>query len=80
MLLITLLMTVSTMANLAFAKKSEGDYLRVVVTNGDSVWSIAKENNPNDKDVRRLVYEIIDENDIENGVIYAGEELLIPLS
>lgn len=80
MLLITLLMTVSTMANFAFAKKSDADFLTVIVKNGESVWTIAKENNPNNMDLRRLVYEIIEENDIENGVIYAGDELVIPLS
>ena len=73
-------MTVSTMANFAFAKKSDADFLTVIVKNGESVWTIAKENNPNNMDLRRLVYEIIEENDIENGVIYAGDELVIPLS
>ncbi len=79
-MLITLVMAVSAISNFAFAKKTEEEFLKVIVSSGDSVWTIAKENNPKDMDLRRLVYEIIEENDIVNGAIYAGQELVIPLS
>jgi len=68
---------VTAMLNLVWAK--EKDTVTVVVKSGDTVWSIAGENNPGNKDLRKLVHEIITENDLADGMIYAGQELVIPV-
>ena len=74
-----LILMCAFMVNLAMAKRMEAQTFKVVVKKGDSVWKIAGENNPNNADIRRLVYEIIDMNNIEDGKIFAGQELVIPL-
>jgi len=43
---------VTAMLNLVWAK--EKDTVTVVVKSGDTVWSIAGENNPGNKDLRKL--------------------------
>ncbi len=68
------------MVNYALAKRIEPEMMTVVVKSGESVWSIAKDNNPNKKDLRRLVYDIIDINGISDGIIHVGQELSVPLN
>ncbi len=51
----------------------------VYVTPGDTLWQIAKENNPENKDIRRLVYEIKELNNLKTSNIIVGEEILIPV-
>ncbi len=78
-LMLSVMMLLPQMVNLAFASKPEGPAVTAIVSSGDSVWSIAKEYAPEGSDVRRLVRRIIAENDIVNGNIYSGQELIIPL-
>ncbi len=68
------------MVNYALAKRIEPEMMTVVVKSGESVWSIAKDNNPNKKDLRRLVYDIININGISDGIIHVGQELSVPLN
>lgn len=68
------------MVNYALAKRIEPEMMTVVVKSGESVWSIAKDNNPNKRDLRRLVYDIIDINGISDGIIHVGQELSVPLN
>ena len=75
--LILVIILITAMLNLVWAK--EKDTVSVVVKSGDTVWSIAGENNPNGKDLRKLVHEIISENNLSDGMIYAGQELVIPI-
>lgn len=77
---LSLLMLMSIMMNYAAARRGEPEIATVVVKRGESVWSIAKDNNPNRKNLRKHVYDIIDRNSISDGVIYVGQELDVPLN
>lgn len=44
---------------------------------GDSIWSIAQEHRDDDQDVRELVYQITEDNDIKNSHISPGQILSI---
>lgn len=50
----------------------------VTVQSGDTLWSIAQ-NYDSDKCIRQLIWEINQCNDIENAMIYPGQEIKIPL-
>lgn len=51
----------------------------IVVHRGDTVWSIAQTYaNGRDKDVREIVAQIIDLNDLTQASIYPGQPLLVP--
>jgi len=66
---------------LAFAKNVSDDsivYNTVAVEDGDTLWSIAKENFP-DSDPRDVIQEICDINCIDHHTIYAGMTLLVPV-
>ena len=53
--------------------------ISVFVDYGDTLWDIAKNNNPNNEDVRTLVYEIKKCNNLNSNTIKAGDEILIPV-
>lgn len=56
-------------------------YLSYTVRDGDTLWSIAQEHNPQDLDVREVIYNISKHNDISSdGYIYPSQELIIPVS
>ena len=76
---LVVLMT-TAMLNFALAKSEGKNNISVIVKSGESIWTIASKNNPNEKDIRKLVYEIIEENDLENSTIYAGQEIIVPIN
>lgn len=52
--------------------------LTVIVTSGDTLWDIAKENNPKQKNVRDRIDEIMKYNNKSDCDIFPGEQLIIP--
>ena len=58
----------------------EGTILKpVTVYGGDTLWGIAGEYTEPSKDVRKLVREICELNDVSPGKIYPGQVLLVPV-
>lgn len=53
-------------------------YYVITVESGDTLWSIASEYGSNRNDVRQLIYEISNLNELESSEIYIGQQLLIP--
>lgn len=54
-------------------KKEKYELKDVVVCKNDTVWKIACENNPANKDIRELVYFIELDNNITPGNLYPGQ-------
>lgn len=52
-------------------------YDTVTVKSGDTLWTIAQKYNKSG-DIRKLIFEIKKENNLETSIIYIGDELLIP--
>ncbi len=75
LLLIVTLVFIITVISKAKANNRQ-QYITYVVQQGDTVWSIAADNNIY-KDIREMVYKIrkINNNDC---LIFPGQELLIP--
>ena len=66
---------------LGFADASASDipqYTIVKVQSGDTLWSLAKEYGPNNKDVRKVIFDIEQINDINASELQAGMEISIP--
>ena len=60
------------------AKANTCDYISVHVYTGDTLWDIASQNNPENRDLRKLVYEIKKINKLDSYTIHAGDTLLVP--
>jgi LysM domain. len=59
-------------------------YKTITVSNGDTLWNIAKELKNNDeyfsnKDIREIVYNIKKVNKIEDSNLQVGQDILIPI-
>ena len=52
----------------------------VYVTPGDTLWSIAQKNNPENKELRTHVREIQKYNKLASSTIHAGDEIIIPIN
>ncbi|MBQ8164700.1 MAG: LysM peptidoglycan-binding domain-containing protein [Clostridia bacterium] len=57
---------------------AQTEYSELIVENGDTLWSIAKENFP-DSDPRDVIQEIREINGLDGFTIYSGKVLLIPV-
>lgn len=76
---LVLALVLNNLLGIAFASSNTyNDYNKVFIEEGDSLWNIAKENNPNGEDVRKIVYEIREINNIENEWIKPGDVIKIP--
>jgi len=62
----------------------ETEYKTICVSEGDTLWNIAKSNQKNnayykDKDVRYIINDLIRINNLNNSNINVDQELLIPV-
>jgi LysM repeat protein len=55
------------------------NFSKVVVRSGDSLWTIASNNNSANKDIRELIYQIRMLNDIGSSPIKPGDILKVPV-
>lgn len=74
---ITLILGGISKLNLAYSSDNE-DYVEMAIIPGDTLWEIAKRNNPYNQDVRKVVHEIMKINDMKTANIKAGSVIKIP--
>jgi LysM repeat protein len=59
---------------------SETSGLEYRVQTGDTLWEIAADVTPDGEDIRRIVFEIRDANDLDGSIIFPGQVLQLPVS
>lgn len=57
----------------------EIDYEEVEVVEGDTLWNIAVGYLPEKTDIRKMIYDIKEFNNMETSYIYPGDIIKIPL-
>ena len=71
-----------------FANKSlshtEKNFKKVYISSGDTLWSIAKEEKDNNeyfenKDIREIVYELKNINELSSSNLKVGQEINVPI-
>ena len=62
-----------------YSSTYEENYIKVKVVQGDTLWNIAINNMTNDYDVRKMVFEIIEFNQMEDANIYPGDLIKVPV-
>lgn len=55
------------------------NYIAIIIKEGDTLWDIAIKNTPEKYDIRQMVYEIIEFNQMEDAYIYPGDLIKIPI-
>ena len=72
----TLVGTISGLNNSESLTKDS--YTEIRVQTGDTLWDLAEKFGPDNKDIREVVYQICEVNDISADSIFPGQTLLIP--
>ncbi|SCG83375.1 hypothetical protein DW1_1807 [Proteiniborus sp. DW1] len=76
-IIFTIIFTGLWKLNLAYSS-NDGKYIEMTILSGDTLWEIAKRNNPYNKDVRIIVQEIMEMNNMKSASIKAGSVIKIP--
>ncbi|MBR2241475.1 MAG: LysM peptidoglycan-binding domain-containing protein [Clostridia bacterium] len=82
-LLLTVLMIVSCIVNITYSCNNI-NYKTIYVTQGDTLWKIAESEQKNnayyeDKDIRDIVYDLKNTNNLKMSNLSVGQELKIPI-
>lgn len=73
-----LLFLILAIFNISIAKDNkETSYIDYTVCKGDTLWTIAGEYTPKNKDVRQTIYEIRQLNNMTDSIIYPGQTIKI---
>lgn len=71
----------STLIGLNNVSGSDMDEYKVItVQSGDTLWSIAESNYDNSKDIRKVISQICEANDIKASDLKDGDQILIPVN
>lgn len=64
--------------NISIAKtNSEAEIIDYTINKGETLWNIAKEYTPDNKDIRQTIYEIKQLNNMTDSTIYPGQTIKI---
>lgn len=79
-----IIISTTVMFLLSFNKKVYGsdrgpEYNIVVVENGDTLWTIVKENCSSYKDIRKAIHDVKKINGMTSANIFPGQKIKIPL-
>lgn len=84
-LLLLVFITAFAVSSIVIAKepnddsiKDETTYVEITVQEGDTLWNLAKPYYDGKSDYRKFIHEIRKLNDLEEGVIFPGQIIIIP--
>lgn len=63
----------------AYSSVYEEKYNKVKIKEGDTIWEIALENKPKNYDIRKMVLDIVELNNLEKRNIYPGDIIKVPI-
>lgn len=63
----------------ARARSKPAEWREYTVKSGDTIDAISREITPESRDYRYTVYDIAEENGLEDGLIYAGQTITVPV-
>lgn len=66
-------------SNISHASASAEEYELIYVGDGDTLWSIARENYPAGMNVHEIINDIKFINEMKSNTIYSGDVLYIPV-
>ena len=84
LIILGVILCLTLFINKATLSHGETEYKTIYVSEGDTLWNIAKSNQKNngyykDKDIRYIINDLIRINNLNDSNINANQELLIPI-
>lgn len=85
LIIIAIISLFACKATFSFNEKNSKSYKTICVSNGETLWEIAENEQRNNdyyknKDIREIVYSIKSINKLENLSLCEGQELLVRIS
>ena len=77
-LMMTSLISAITGASVA-SSSSTDQFQCVEIGSGDTIWAVAEKYGPEGTDVRKVVYDICEANDMDASELKAGQMILVPV-
>ncbi|MBU5437630.1 LysM peptidoglycan-binding domain-containing protein [Tissierella sp. MSJ-40] len=65
--------------NKAYSSNYKTAYIEVAIKEGDTLWNIALKHLQEKQDLRKLIFEIKQFNEMESSYIYPGDIIKIPI-
>ena len=79
LVILTVILALFCITAYAWGDNKSVTYKEVVVSQGDTLWSIAGRYTDTSKDIRKTVYEIKSMNAGAENTLYPGDVLLVPI-
>lgn len=79
LIICTMITTLVFSLQMAHGDVYNQNYKEYKVIHGDSLWGISLQNMPENYDVRRMVFDIKELNNMETSYIYQGDTIKIPI-
>ncbi|TCO79212.1 LysM peptidoglycan-binding domain-containing protein [Marinisporobacter balticus] len=79
--LVVIFLSIYLIANVFNTAEGADDIkcVQIHIKYGDTIWALAKEFSPKNKDIRKTIYRISIINDLDTLDIYPGQVIKIPL-
>lgn len=78
LIVLTVCIILISTSSRAYSSIYEENYIEAKVKQGDTLWNIARKHMPKDYDVRKMVFELKEFNDMDDVDIYPGDIIRIP--
>lgn len=80
LILLITFMAAPAVSKITASEKISKTYIAVTVQEGDTLWALAKTYGPQHSDVRKVIYDICQINNLESCTIYEGQTITVPVS
>jgi hypothetical protein len=77
---ISILLFTLLLNNKAHSSVYRVNYREIEVVEGDTLWNIALNYLPEKTDIRKMIYDIKEFNEMDNSYIYPGDMIKIPIT
>lgn len=78
-LIIALIITLFVNDYKVYSSTYSSMYKEIIVNKGDTLWKIALENMPDSYDIRKMIFEIREFNNMDSANIHPGDSIKIPI-
>jgi len=65
-------------AGISSGSDNTNEHKMITIESGDTLWRLVKEIYGSETNIRKMIYEIREMNDLENAELQPGQELYIP--
>ena len=78
LLILSILIIIISITAFSQSNQTPAEFETIIVEPGETLWQIARENYNPQENLRKVIYEIRETNDLDNVILNPGQELKLP--